>query len=202
MCHKNINTESGLSNIQNDKHDEKVNNNTKKRKKDDSANHPHVASNNNAWVGHISSTLLTKVQMKLLSHGPNYPVVPRSPPITDYIAAIKQACTVLKQRKAEELRGEVKAIIKKTQPPKYNLTREEHKALKELKKDKNRMILTADKGVSIVVIDKEEYTRKAEELLRQPTYKLIPTDQTNKYKNKLISLLKKIKTEGVIDEVT
>ena len=44
------------------------------------------------------------------------------------------------------------------------------------------MVLTADKGVSIVVIDKEEYIKKAEELLRQPTYTPIPTDPTNKYK--------------------
>ena len=64
--------------------------------------------------------------------------------------------------------------------PKYNLTKEEHKALEELKKDKTRTILTADKGVSIVVIDKEEYTRKADELLSQPSYKNIPTDPTNK----------------------
>ena len=90
----------------------------------------------------------------------------------------------------------------KVTTPKYNLTKEEHKALEELKKDKNRMVLTADKGVSIVMIDKEEYIRKAEELLRQPTYKPIPTDPTNKYKNKPISLLKNIKTEGGIDEVT
>ena len=120
--------------------------------------------------------------MKLLSHGPNYAVVPRTPPIKEYIAAIEQACTALKQGEVEELRGEVKATIKKIQPPKYNLTREEYKALEELKKDKNRMILTADKGVSIVVIDKEEYVKKAEELLGQPTYKPIPTDPTNKYK--------------------
>ena len=86
--------------------------------------------------------------------------------------------------------------------PNYNLTREKQKALEELKKDKNRMILTADKGVSIVVIDKEKYISKTEELLRQPTYKTIPTDPTNKYKNKLITLLKNIKTKGGIDEVT
>ena len=53
-----------------------------------------------------------------------------------------------------------------------------------------------------MVIDKEEYIRKAEELLRQPTYKTIPTDPTSKYKNKLITLLKNIKTEGGMDEVT
>ena len=52
-----------------------------------------------------------------------------------------------------------------------------------------------------MVMDKEEYIRKAEELLRQPTYKPIPTDPTNKYKNKLISLLKTIKTDGGMNEV-
>ena len=73
-------------------------------------------------------------------------MVPRSPPITEYVASIEYVCTILKQGEAEELRGEVKAIMKMVQPPKYNLTKEEHKVLEELKKDKNRMVLTADKG--------------------------------------------------------
>ena len=50
-------------------------------------------------------------------------------------------------------------------------------------------------------MDKEDYIRKAKELLRQPTYKPIPTDPTKKYKNKPISLLKTIKTEGGINDV-
>ena len=111
--------------------------------------------------------------MKLLSHGPNYAVVPKNPPIMEYIAAIEKACTSLQPGKAEELRGEVKANIKKMQPPKQNFTKEEHKALEELKKDKNSMILTADKGVSIVALDKEEYIKKADELLSQSSYKKI-----------------------------
>ena len=65
---------------------------------------------------------------------------------------VEKACTSLQPGKAEELIGEVKAYIKKMQPLKYNLTKEEHKAMEELKKDKTRMILTADKGVSIVEI--------------------------------------------------
>ena len=64
------------------------------------------------------------------------------------------------------------------------------------------MVLTADKGVSIVVMDKEEYIQKSEELLRQPTYKILPTDPTTKHKNKLISLLKTFKAEGGINETT
>ena len=85
--------------------------------------------------------------------------------------------------------------------PRSNITKEEQKALKELKNDNTRIILTADKGVSMVVIDRDEYINKAEELLSQPMYKSIPRDPTTKYKNKLITLLKTIKAEGGINEV-
>ena len=63
------------------------------------------------------------------------------------------------------------------------------------------MILTADKGVSLVVMDTEEYIKKAEDLLNQPTYKSLPTDPTTRYENKLITLLKTIKAEGEINEI-
>ena len=53
----------------------------------------------------------------------------------------------------------------------------------------------------MVVMDREDYIRKAEEFLDQPAYKPIPTDPITKYKNKLISLLKTIRTEGGINEV-
>ena len=62
------------------------------------------------------------------------------------------------------------------------------------------MVLTADKGVALVVIDTADYKKKAEELLQQPTYQPIPTDPTFKYKNKLINMLKSINAEGGINE--
>ena len=102
----------------------------------------------------------------------------------------------------EELGGEIKLILKKTQPPKPNITKEEAKAIHELKKDKERIILTADKRVSIVVMDKEEYIKKSEELLHQTAYKELTTDSTTEYKNRLISLLKTIMAEGGIDNTT
>ena len=49
-------------------------------------------------------------------------------------------------------------------------------------------------------MDKEQYINRAEELLNQPIYKTISSDPTPKYKNKLISLLKTIKTEGGMSE--
>ena len=50
--------------------------------------------------------------------------------------------------------------------------------------------------------DKEGYIKKAEELLNQEIYKIIPTDPTAKQKHKLISLLKNIKAEVGMNEDT
>ena len=128
-------------------------------------------------------------------------MVPRSPPVGKYIAAIEHACNQLQQEKAEELRGEIKSLLM-IQAPKHNIPGEERKAIDELKKDKTRIILIADKGVSMVVMDRDDYNRKAEDILHQSPYKPIPNDHTNKYKTKLISLLKSINTEGGKDEST
>ena len=62
------------------------------------------------------------------------------------------------------------------------------------------MVLTADKGVLLVVMDTADCKKEAEDLLQQPTYQPIPTDPTTKYINKLISMLKSIKAEGGISE--
>ena len=101
---------------------------------------------------------------------------------------------------ADELRGRVKTILKKARTPRQNITKEECKAIGELKKDNSRLILTADKWVVLVVMDKQDYVQKAKELLDQPTYRNITIDPTIKHKNKLVNILKAIKTEGEIDE--
>ena len=163
-----------------------------------------VNNNNNRvkWVHNLSKTPLTEAQERALAHGPNFVIAAKEPPVSDYISQIEKACQQLKQGKAEELRGEIKQIFKKTQPPKPNIMREEAKAIQEVKRDKERVILTADKGVSMVVMDKEEYIQKSEELLHQPSYKELPSDPTTKHKNRLISILKSIKSEGGIDNTT
>ena len=65
---------------------------------------------------------------------------------------------------------------------------EEFKAIKELREDQSRVILTADKGVAMVIMDKKDYMEKALSLLADSnTYRTIPYDPTNKLKNKLIA---------------
>ena len=64
---------------------------------------------------------------------PNYVVTPRNPPIGEYIAAVEKTCQNLTPGEADEMRAEIKAAIKRSHPPRPNITREEQSALKELK---------------------------------------------------------------------
>ena len=177
---------------------QQLNNNTLDPTSDNNNNSNN--NSNNKWVKNLSRRPLTKAQENILSHGPNYAIVTREPPIGEYVAQIERVCQSLTQGEGEELRAEVKAIMKKTKPPMSNISKEEARAIKELKKDQDRMVLTADKGVSMVVMDREEYERKSEDLLNQPTYRVLSSDPTTKQKNKLIAILKNIKLEGEIND--
>ena len=65
------------------------------------------------------------------------------------------------------------------------------------------MVLTADKGVALVVMDRQEYIKKARAHLEDTsTHRPIPTDPTTKLKNILINILKKMKTKSEMDDNT
>ena len=75
--------------------------------------------------------------------------------------------------------------------------------LKQLRPDKDHTILTTDQGVTLVVMDRQDYIKKARNLLEDTTtHRPIQTDATNEYKAKLINLLKNIKPEtGMNDNI-
>ena len=145
---------------------------------------------------------LTQAQKSLLSKGPNYVITPNNIPNLDYITAIETVCSKLKEEEVAELRGEIKGILRKGKTPKPNLNKEERIALNQLRKDKDRIILRTDKGVAIVVLDREDYNSKARDLLNTPAYKEIPKDPTNRIKAQLITKLRRIKKESKLEEGT
>ena len=49
--------------------------------------------------------------------------------------------------------------------PQPNISHGKTKAIKELREDKSRVILTVDKGVAVVVIDKKDYLGKTQDLI-------------------------------------
>ena len=96
------------------------------------------------------------------------------------ITAIESACQKLNQQDAEELREDINRVLRRFHP-KPNLNKAEQ-VIRELKRDKSRIILTADKGVTIVVMVRQDYIDKANNLLAQPAYRPIPQEphQQNK----------------------
>ncbi|KAI8515581.1 hypothetical protein Bbelb_063940 [Branchiostoma belcheri] len=84
-----------------------------------------------------------------------------------------------------------------------NITREERTALKDLATNQDILILPADKGRCTVVLDREQYDRKVQDLLGdKDTFMPLKKDPTNKFKGKISSALKKLQTEGVLDRPT
>ena len=65
-------------------------------------------------------------------------------------------------------------FILEASTPKPNLDRAELQDIRELKRDKSSIILTACKGVTMVVMDRQEYINKANNLQAQPPTDLSP----------------------------
>ena len=109
-------------------------------------------------------------------------------------------CSKLKEEEAMELRSDVNALLRKAQVPKPNLTRQESIGLRQLKTDQDRVILTADKGVAMVVMGREDYVNKVQKLLVRLAYRSIPRDPTSKIKLQLITKLRRVKKDTNMDE--
>ena len=150
----------------------------------------------------MSKTTLTKGQESLLAKGPNFSLAHYNIPSTDYITVVESICHKLKDQGAQELRVDINSLLRRSQAPKPNLTKQERRSLVQLKKYKDRLVLTADKGVALVVMDRKDYIKKAEEILAQPAYRTIDRDPTNKIKARFITKLRTIKKETRLDEGT
>ena len=155
------------------------------------------------WVINLSSIPLTKEQESLLAHGPNFAITPKKHPLGEYISNIERVCQSLDTNTTEELRSEVNRVLRQPHQLKPNLKKEEIVAMKQLKTDRNCMVLTADKGVTLVVMDRSDYIKKAKELLEDTnTYRTIQIHPTSRLKNKLVNILRRIKAETGMQENT
>ena len=125
---------------------------------------------------------MTQAQRSVLNKGPNFAVSTKQPPNLEHITAIEAACTKLCQQDAKELRADINRVLRSSHPPKPNLSKAQNLALRELKRDRDHIVLTADKGVAMVIMDREDYINKANSLLNENTYKSLPRDSTKTIK--------------------
>ena len=107
----------------------------------------------------------------MLQKGPRFAITPTTIPIKEYIST-----TTVTALQADEPNGvdcsglyhDVNRILNTytNKPIHTNITKAEHLALENLKKDKDHIIVTADKGVVLVVMGKTEYITKCEAFLQ------------------------------------
>ena len=86
-------------------------------------------------------------------------------------------------------------------PVHTNITKSEHLALENLRKDKDCIIVTADKGVALVVMDKTEYITKSEALLHNNSvYQHLSKDTSPTIHKELVKILQDYKNNNFISE--
>ena len=69
------------------------------------------------------------------------------------------------------------------------MTRDQNRALKELCKDDSIVILPAEKGKAVVVMDAPKYQRKIDDILSDDRYTMLSKDPTKKLEAKLSKIL-------------
>ena len=83
----------------------------------------------------------------------------------------------------------------------HNLTKEERENLELLRKNGNIVIKKADKGSSIVVMNKSDYVKEAQRQLSDPKfYKEIPNDLTTEHQLQINTLIEKLSANNSISE--
>ncbi|BHF69780.1 hypothetical protein SprV_0301282700 [Sparganum proliferum] len=119
---------------------------------------------NDKLVHNLSSKELTKDQMQVLRHEASFNTTDAKP--VNMIAAVE---SILSQTEATEetkslIRHQVSSLLMAHRPREV-LSKVERDALRELKADKDLVIVPADKGRSTVVLDRTDYLQKAKGLL-------------------------------------
>ena len=101
------------------------------------------------------------------------------------------------------VRAEVSSILRRAKPPPNNIQKDVFNALIALKKDPDRLVLSADKGNCVVVMDKQQYHDKALSLLNdKSTYAVLNSDPTSKTQRKLNKMLLDLKKGSKISDST
>ncbi|BHF80551.1 hypothetical protein SprV_0702367900 [Sparganum proliferum] len=123
-----------------------------------------TSSRNDKLVHNLSSKELTKDQMQVLRREASFNTADAKP--VNMIAAVE---SILSQTEATEetkslIRHQVSSLLMAHRPREV-LSKVERDALRELKADKDLIILPADKGRSTVALDRTDYLQKAKCLL-------------------------------------
>jgi hypothetical protein len=142
-------------------------------------------------VINLSTHPIDENTTRLLEKGLNFAIAPRKIPIEDILCSIENSIKNLPDNAKEEIRQDCSVILRRVKPPKNNITKEESLALKSLNNNKNLVVLKADKGGAIVVMNKENYIEKMlDHLNNSGSYKKLNKNPLNKIAKEVSKAIK------------
>ncbi|XP_044738897.1 uncharacterized protein LOC123300392 [Chrysoperla carnea] len=129
-------------------------------------------------VKNISTKELSTEELQLLNKGLNFSLKPLKTPIIDIIADVETTIKRAPESVKHQIRRNVLPILRPEEKEiNHHITH--HKAVKSLT-EKGVTITKADKGNAVVVLDKEDYIRRMEKLLREGPYERVEKDPLQK----------------------
>ena len=149
----------------------------------------------------FSSKPLSSTETSALQRGANFALAPRKIPTTEIVAGVEDGIYALPEEDRLVLRSQISQVLQRATIPPLNLPQEELRALHDLRKDKDRLIIPADKGNCTVVMDRKDYDKKVQQMLNDhKTYKILDKDPTQRTERKLNEKLVKLKREDKISD--
>ena len=121
---------------------------------------------------------------------------PTSIPELNIIVETEATTRSLDDESAAKLRSGVQSCLTNPKLPKSNMMKDEKLALKKLAEDKDIVFLPADKGNATVVLNKEDYNQKMNDLLKDASYKQMKSNPTTKVEKKVADALKEVESRG------
>ncbi|UYV72303.1 hypothetical protein LAZ67_9002548 [Cordylochernes scorpioides] len=118
----------------------------------------------------LSHRVLTEKETEILSHGLKY--IPSHPiDVPKTLAAVETSLQHLNETEKINLRNKIIPLINKSKNNlSKNLSHVDKNILKSLRTDSSIVITTADKGSATVILNKQDYTQKMENLLEDKNY--------------------------------
>ncbi|KAM7312611.1 uncharacterized protein ISCGN_009516 [Ixodes scapularis] len=114
----------------------------------------------------------------------------QSPSTEKPLEALEDGIAHMNPSSRERTLQKVIGILSKIpQHQRHNLPKEEVKALRALREDDKIVLLPADKGNSTVVLDRDDYEKKVQDLLDTSAYKKLPKDPTSQVQARMNKVL-------------
>ena len=129
----------------------------------------------------------------------NFAPSPAFVPTGQMVSLVESVLKNIPTGEADKIRLRTTNLLRDYRPTKSNLSVAEQRALKELKKNDNLLILPADKGRATVIMDREKYEDKLLTMLADTaTYEKLKRDPAPALERRMNSILLALNRKGAL----